>query len=234
MASSNSNERRLLTQRIIQNFYLVWLDGNINENDDDCRNSIDRLKQVVNTVNTFVDVDECIDFISEIPEETAFMITSGVLTQTAVSVIDNMTQISGIYIFGGHEASYEEWPKIKGVFTDIKPICEALKQAAQDCDQNAVSISFAPTGDSTNNIANKNTLDCSFMYTQILKDILLTIHFDDGHISEFLNYCRIEFTHSSAKLRIVNQIEKEYHDHQPIWWYTRETFLYSMLNRALQ
>jgi len=235
MASSNSNKRRPRIQRIIQNFHLVWLDGNINENDDDCRNSIQKLKQVVNTVNTFVDFDECIDFINKIPEETAFMITSGALGQTTVPAIHNKKQVSVIYIFCGnkdrHEKWAKEWPKVKGVFTDIKPICEALKQAAQDCDQNAVSISFAPSGDST---TNKNTLECSFMYTQILKDILLTIHFDDGHISEFLNYCRIEFAENSFELRNVNKIEKEYRNHEPIWWYTCETFLYSMVNRALR
>jgi len=223
-----------LTQRIIQNFHLVWLDGNIKENDDDCRNFIEKLKQVVNTVNTFVDVDECIDFISTIPEETVFMITSGALTQTTVSVIDNMTQISGIYIFGGHEAPYEEWPKVKGIFTNIQPICEALKQAAQDCDQNAVSISFASTGDPTTDIANKNTLHCSFMYTQILKDILLTIDFNHQHIMDFIKYFRIELSGNSKQLKIVDQIENEYRDHEPIWWYTRQTFLYSMLNRALR
>jgi len=235
MASSNSNKRRPRIQRIIQNFHLVWLDGNINENDDDCRHSIQKLKQVVNTVNTFVDVDECIDFINKIPEETAFMITSGAFGQTVVPAIHNKKQVNAIYIFCGnkdrHEKWAKEWPKVKGVFTDIKPICEALKQAAQDCDQNAVSISFAPTGDST---ANKNTLECSFMYTQILKDILLTIHFDHDHINEFLNYCRIEFAENSFELRNVNKIANEYRDHQPIWWYTCETFLYSMLNRALR
>jgi len=235
MASSNSNKRRSRIQRIIQNFHLVWLDGNINENDDDFCNSIQKLKQVVNTVNTFVDFDECIDFINEIPEETAFMITSGALGQTTVPAIHNKKQVSVIYIFCGnkdrHEKWAKEWPKVKGVFTDIKPICEALKQAAQDCDQNAVSISFAPTEDST---ANKDNLDCSFMYTEILKEILLTIHFDDEHINEFLNHCRIEFAENSFELRNVNKIEKEYRDHQPIWWYTCETFLYSMLNRALR
>ena len=235
MASSNSNKRRPRIQRIIQNFHLVWLDGNINENDDDCRNSIQKLKQVVNTVNTFVDFDECIDFINKIPEETAFMIISGALGQTIVPAIHNKKQVSVIYIFCGnkdrHEKWAKEWPKVKGVFTDIKPICEALKQAAQDCDQNAVSISFAPSGDST---TNKNTLECSFMYTQILKDILLTIYFDHDHINEFLNHCRIEFAENSFELRNVNKIEKEYRNHEPIWWYTCETFLYSMLNRALR
>ena len=58
MAASNRRP-----QRMIQNFHLVWLDANIDEeNNEDCRNSITQLRQVVNTVNTFVDADECIRF----------------------------------------------------------------------------------------------------------------------------------------------------------------------------
>ena len=227
-----------LTERVIQNFHLVWLDSRISETDDDYRNCIQKLKQVVNTVNKFDDVDKCIDFIDRIQEETTFMITSGALGQTAVPAIHNRKQVSVIYIFCENKAFHEkwakEWPKVKGVFTDIQPICEALKNAAQDCDQNAVSISFAPTGDATININDKNTLDCSFMYTQILKDILLTIDFDHGHIMDFVKYCRIELSGNSKQLEIVDEIEKQYRDHEPIWWYTCQTFLYSMLNRALR
>ena len=225
-------------QRIIQNFHLVWLDGNINENDDDCRSSIMKLRQVVNTVNTFVDADECIDFISDIEEENTFMIISAAFGEKIIPIIHDINQVSVIFIFcrnkTHHEKWTKEWSKVKGVFTEIQPICEALKQAAQECDHNAVSISFAATEDATTAITNKNTLNCSFMYTQIFKDILLTIDFDREHIVNFLNYCRKEFTGNSRELKNIDKIEKEYRNHQPIWWYTRETFLYSMLNRALR
>ena len=36
-------------------------------------------------------------------------------------------------------------------------------------------------------------LDPSFMYTQILKEILLTIKFEEKHIQEFIDYCREQF-----------------------------------------
>ena len=222
--------------RMIQNFHLVWLDGNIDENNDDCHNSITQLRQVVNTVNTFVDVDECIGFVDNIKEETTFMISSGALGQTTVPIVHNKQQVSTIYIFCGNKARHaiwtKEWTKVKGVFTDIKPICEALKQASRDCDHNAVSISFVG---STNGASSEelNILHCSFMYTQILKDILLTIDFDQGHISDFLTFCRKELAGNSLELKNVDKIQKEYHAHQPIWWYTFQSFLYSMLNRAL-
>jgi tetratricopeptide (TPR) repeat protein len=220
-----------------QNFHLVWIDGSIDETNEDCRNSITKLRQVVNTVNTFVDVDECIDFINGINQERAFVISSGALGQTTISMVHDKPQVNTIYIFCGnkehHEKWAKEWPKVAGVYTDIAPICEALKQAAQDCDHNFVSITFAKKTDGATG-PNRDSLDSSFMYTQILKEILLTIDFDQGHIKEFLTYCREQFAGNDAELKNVDKIEKEYRHHQPIWWYTYDCFLYSMLNRALR
>ncbi len=60
MADLNARLRRPLRTRLLQNFHLVWLDANIDENHDDCQNSITQLRQVVNTINIFTDIDKCI------------------------------------------------------------------------------------------------------------------------------------------------------------------------------
>jgi tetratricopeptide (TPR) repeat protein len=235
--SSSTRLRPAPNARIVQNFHLVWLDGSIDETNDDCRNSITKLRQVVNTVNTFVDVDECIDFINGIKQERAFVISSGALGKTTVPMVHDKPQVNTIYIFcgnkGHHEKWAKEWKKVAGVYTDITPICEALKQDTQDCDHNSISITFAKKTDGATG-PDHDTLDSSFMYTQILKEILLTIDFDQGHITEFLTYCREQFDGNDTELENIDKIEKEYSRHQPIWWYTYECFLYSMLNRALR
>jgi tetratricopeptide (TPR) repeat protein len=195
------------------------------------------LRQVVNTVNTFIDVDECINFINGINQERAFVISSGALGKTTVPMVHDKPQVNTIYIFCGNKGYHEKWakgwPKVAGVYTDITPICEALKQATQDCDHNSISISFAKKTEGATGPSH-DTLDSSFMYTQILKEILLTIDFDQGHIQEFLTYCREQFAGNDAELKNVDKIAKEYRRRQPIWWYTYECFLYSMLNRALR
>ena len=73
IASSNKSTTSAINgDRMIQNFHLVWLDADIDEtHNEDCRNSISQLRQVVNTVNTFVDADECIDFITDMEEVQA-------------------------------------------------------------------------------------------------------------------------------------------------------------------
>ena len=72
------------------------------------------------------------------------------------------------------------------------------------------------------------------MYTQILKEILLTIDFEEVHFKNFLTFCRERLVGNAKELQNVDLIKKDYRRHQPIWWYTYESFLYSMLNRALR
>ncbi|CAF0962378.1 unnamed protein product [Adineta steineri] len=141
-------------------------------------------------------------------------------------------QVDTVFIFCDnqewHKQWTREWPKIKGVFTDITSICEALKQTAHQCEQNAISISFVAPN------TKLDQLDPSFMYTQILKEILLTIDFEDKHIKEFITYCREVFVENEYELQNLEKLERDYHNHIPIWWYTYQYFLYSMLNQALR
>jgi hypothetical protein len=65
---------------------------------------------------------------------------------------------------------------------------------------------------------NLDELDQFFMYTQILKEILLTIDFEQEHIKEFLTYYCKQLAGNSIKLKNVDKLEKEYNHHQPIWW----------------
>jgi tetratricopeptide (TPR) repeat protein len=223
--------------QMVQNVLLIWLDSNIDENSTDCRNTITQLRRVVNTVMNFTDGEQCVEFLENMNNEKACMIISGALGQHIVPRVHSMSQVDSIFIFCSnkkhHEQWVKDWSKIKGVFTGIKPICDALKQAAQQCEQNAISISILSTG---GDISKKNLdqLDPSFMYTQIMKEILLTIEFEQQHIQEFIGYCRDVLADNEDQLKNVDKLEKNYHDQTPIWWYTYECFLYPMLNRALR
>ncbi|CAF0723081.1 unnamed protein product [Adineta steineri] len=223
--------RRINMQRM-QNVFLIWLDNNINKNNADCDNTIKQLKHVVNNINTFTDGEECIEFIQTITNNKVCMIVSGSLGKYIMRHVHDMSQVDNIFIFCNNQECHQqwtkEWPKIKGVFTDITSICDALKQTAHQCEQNAISISFVASNKKL------DQLDPSFMYTQILKEILLTIDFEDKHIKEFITYCREAFVENERRLQNIEEFERDYHNHIPIWWYTYQCFLYSMLNQALR
>ncbi|CAF1462080.1 unnamed protein product [Adineta steineri] len=219
--------RRMNMQRM-QNVLLIWFDNNINENNVDCNNTIKQLKRVVNNINTFTDGEECVEFIQTITNNKICMIVSGSVGQDIVRRVHEMSQVDTIFIFGNNQEWHKQWPKIKGIFTDITSICEALKQAAQQCEQNTSSISFVASNKKL------DQLDPTFMYTQILKEILLTINFEDKDFEEFITYCRDVYGDDGNELKNINQLQATYKNKTPIWWYTWDAFLYRMLNQALR
>jgi hypothetical protein len=119
-----------------------------------------------------------------------------------------MSQVDSIFIFGDSEQYDEqwtkEWSKIKGVFTEIIPICEDLKKAAQQCEQDAIPISFMATSRDAFE-KNLDKLALTFMYTQILKGILMTIEFEQQHIAKFIQYCRNVLTDNEDELKNVKK-----------------------------
>ena len=237
--SNNTVSRRRSKIKMVQNVILASLDNQTDDNNNDCRNMIKQLQCVLDDLITFTDEGDCIEFIATINDTKACMIIPGYLGQNIVPRLHNMFQIDSIFIFCSNKQNYDElskdWSKIKGVFTEVTSICEALNQATQRCEQNAFSMSIMPISDDTSK-KNSDQLDSSFMYTQILKEILLTITFEAQHLNEFIKYCRDLFpqTRNTGQLRNVTDLEQKYQDKTPIWWYTNQCFLYPMLNNALR
>jgi len=224
--------------RIIQNFRLIWLDSSIDEVDDeDSINTIRELRKVVNTVNKFIDVDECVDFMTDIEDEKIFLIVSGSLGQHLVPNIHDLPQLDAIYIFcenkSRHEQWIKEWVKIKAIHIDIKPICQALQQAAKQCDQDSITVTFVSTNEGASS-ENLNQLEPAFMYTQIFKEILLEMEHDKKSINDLAIYCRTFYNDNKRELNIIYEFELSYQSKLAIWWYTRECFTFRMLNRALR
>ncbi|CAF1206576.1 unnamed protein product [Rotaria sordida] len=210
-------------RRIVQNFLLVWLDARIDESKQDFKNSLTRLRHLVVSITTFTDAEECIQFMKELEEEKIFLIISGSLGEQIVPKINAWPQLDSIYVFCGNRLIHEQWAKnmskVKGVYTGIDSICEALQIDRERCDQAMISISFRDIG-------------VSFMYTQLFKEVLLEIEDDNTKsLKELIDYCRLQDDIATDEIEMV---EQEYRRHKPIWWYTAPYFLYSMLNRGLR
>jgi hypothetical protein len=226
--------------RFIENFIIIWVDSNLhhkNITDDDIQTSIAALRQIVNSI-IFVDTnDACIDFIDKkIKQEKIFLIISGSLGQHLIPQIKHNINLDSIYIFCMKKIKHEQWAtknqhhKIKGIFTDIQDVCNQLKEDIKQCKHEFSSIQIL--GLQTSKVCNH--LDASFMYSQLLKEIPLALIQDDADKDELVNYCRQQCSNNDRELRIIDEFEEKYDLPSPIWWYTRECFTYSMLNKALR
>lgn len=81
-----------------------------------------------------------------------------------------------------HQLSLHQWPKITGVFTKIDDLCQLLKHHARQHDRSSISITVTKN--------DLKRLPPSFMYTQLVKEILIDMGFDDGAKKEVADFCR--------------------------------------------
>ncbi|CAF3261678.1 unnamed protein product, partial [Rotaria socialis] len=227
-------------RRMAQNYLVIWVDGNIDENNSDCRNTLAQLRAVVSDVNVCTSPKECVQFLNEIDDGKAFIISSGALGQSLVNDIHSLPKVDAIYIFCDNKARHEswakEWPKIRGVFTSIKPICESLKKVARECDHDSIPMSFVPKqtmagGATGSDPKNLDQLPPTYMYSVIFKDIILEIDGDDSKsMNTLVKFCQKQNISETQ----INEFKREYHDRSPVYWYTKPMFLYAMLNRGLR
>ena len=235
--ASEANVHQQTNIETIQDVVLIWLNSSIDDNDNDYQNTLTQLRRVVNTVYTYTENDKCIDFLTDISNVQVFLIISGTSSQEIVPAIHDILQLHKIFIFCQNKAINKEWirrwHKVHDVFAEILSLYEALQQTTQQYEQNAMPISFISTDDNVCN-TKLEQLDPSFMYTQILKEILLVINFEDKHIQEFTTYCRERFADNEHTLNRIEEFKCDYRDKTPIWWYTGESFLYPLLNRTLR
>ncbi|CAF3862161.1 unnamed protein product [Adineta steineri] len=230
-ASSSIRQQR---QRMAQNYLLIWVDASIDETNKDCQKTLAKLKNVVKDVNLCTEADQCIQALNKVDKEQAFVIMSGSLSQHLVPEIHGMPQLDAIYIFCSnkfrHQGWTQNWTKVKGFHTNIKDICQALQLAVKQCDQDTIAVSFLTVNDMAS-AENLNQLEPTFMYTQLFKEILLDIEYDEQAIQQFTAYCR---NNNSLSPINTNRFEKEYDPQSAIWWYTFPSNIYSMLNYALR
>ncbi|CAF4685824.1 unnamed protein product, partial [Rotaria socialis] len=207
-------------------------------------------KELVNNCKIFTDTDKCVRFLTQVANEKVLLIVSGFTGEYLMPLVHDMTQIDSIYVLSvnvrRHESWTKMWPKVIGVFTEINSVCEILKQTFSPTEDSSTTIRSIPvddehglslgflTPDDDVLIENLDELDPSFMFTKVLKEILIELEYDVASMNELVMFCRERFSENDQELAIIDDFERNYHSKSAIWWYTRESFIYRMLNRALR
>ncbi|UJR20846.1 hypothetical protein I4U23_023956 [Adineta vaga] len=230
-SSKDSDSHKQAHHEKGQTFLLIWLDSYIDKSRDH-QNTLVQFKHVISNVTPFIDLNQCIRFIEHHKDSKILCICSGALGEQLTQQIHDMSQIDSIFIFCSNKTRHEQWAKnwskIEGVYTDPVAICRALQKVV-------VRSAEKDIPDDENNLDKSMIqLDPSYMYTQVLKEILLTIKFDNQHIKYFIDRCREHYAADSHELENIERFEQEYRDHSPVWWYTCDCFLHRTLNQAIQ
>jgi hypothetical protein len=149
-------------------------------------------------------------------------------------IVDELIQITSVYIFCRQKSQYKQlarqYRKVKSISSDIRTICRLIKEEVHHGEQ--VLMPMIILSDTFLDAANH--LDKSFLYSYFLKQALLNFQDTNQRKEEFIKFCRQQYADNGYELKIIDEFEQTYDPSSPIYWYTRECFIYAMLNKALR
>ncbi|CAF1498306.1 unnamed protein product [Adineta ricciae] len=183
----------------------------------------------MDNVHIFADDSQCIHFLNtSVTQGKVYVIVSESFGEQVVSCIHDQSVVDTILIFQDSNRRrslrwINKWSKIQGVFNELSTMCATLKKITR---QDDISISTFSTTvyDPTTKIWNRE--EPSMVYTQILKETLLSIDFQEEHKEDSMKCCTEIFSD--------NKFEWNYRSKTPIWWYLWNSFPYRLLNSGLR
>jgi tetratricopeptide (TPR) repeat protein len=77
-------------------------------------------------------------------------------------------------------------------------------------------------------------LNGQFIHSQLLIDCLVRMESSSNEKQEFITFCKQHYKDNPADLEVVEEFERDYVPKKSLWWYTRHSFLFRLLNKALR
>ena len=231
-------ERREETDNL-EDLIIIWLDENSNEPQETVCKRRTRLRDIVNSLRAFNDSSQCLTFIQSIKEEKIFLIISGSLGKIFIDQVHHLAQVSSVYIYCFDPDQHKQWTinyeKIVGTFTNENSLIPQLTRDVSVFFRNSLPVSVIHSIDtSERSTQDLNKDQARFMWSQVLMEALLQLPQTRHSKDQFLQECRRHYRNNRVQQKNIADFEKTYHPSQAIRWYTRNTFLYRVVNKALR
>ncbi|CAF1060514.1 unnamed protein product [Rotaria sp. Silwood1] len=77
-------------------------------------------------------------------------------------------------------------------------------------------------------------LNGHFVHSLLLIDVLFRMKATEQDKQQLISLCNNQYEGKSAQLAMVHEFDEQYSSEKALWWYSRDSFLYKILNKALR
>jgi len=178
------------------------------------------IHSIVNFVKILNNIEQFNSFIITLEFEKIILIVNDQLFES----IEDLNRFHSIYLLSNNFKWIKKSSNIRGHFSNIKLIFEKIKEEFL-IENHLFSIESVPENETQNQ---------SFSYSQLLKETLLTKD-DEGNLKkDFIDFSRFHYYNNQIQLNLIDEFQTDFTLEKSIWWFTRNSFIRKMLNRALR
>jgi tetratricopeptide (TPR) repeat protein len=220
--------------------FIVWLDLNVDTNRDD-KDTKALIRRIVRgRLLTFTNPDQCVNHVfAKLKTQRITFIVSNLFGPHVVPLIHDVPQIQTIYVYCRDRQVAESWtksyPKVSSIFTKketlLRQICDDIGACSNDDD---MPISVFHLEERQNSLQNLSEESAKFMWYQSILMVLRLMAKYYNSKTEMIVECRANYHNDEIEKKKINDFELNYAPTKAFWWYTSDSFVYRLLNKALR
>ncbi|CAF1682962.1 unnamed protein product, partial [Rotaria magnacalcarata] len=199
------------------------------------REYLKSLEESGDNVEFFDNPDECIQSLISTQDQKYLLILGSGLCHL-VDMLSSLPCILYIYLTELH--NYEDPSHVRGIYSEPKQLLIKLKTDIKMIEDN--DLNFSISSSTEGNMSGTTTKDIqddklAFDWGRvILYSVLNTRRPTENIYEEMLQECRDIYQGNSSVRQQIDDFEKTYDPNNVIFWYTKDSFLYRLVNAAFR
>ncbi|CAF2400065.1 unnamed protein product [Rotaria sp. Silwood2] len=214
---------------------LIWFDPNIGP-----RKDTEQTKQQLRLINDYVifsnDLEQCIALIESIDKEKIFLITSGSKASQILPRTSYFHQIDSIFIFCMNKYRYEyllnKYSKIIGIYISLNDLCKSIKEQIDCVSRQIQTFSFFDQHQKSTKDLSKESAE--FLWFQLFHYIITRLPRNQQAKQQMIQICKEYYRGNTKEMKLIHEFEQNYRSEDAICWYSKQSFLYKLINKALR
>ena len=195
-----------------------------------------RLRDVFDSVIESFNEDATVQTIESLSEETIILITSGQCALSILSKVIDLKQIDSVFIYCYNVNPYvslkERFSKIIDVLRDFNKLLQSIQRRVALLHELSQSFLILDRFNASTHDVSQQSAE--FLWFQLAKHLIFLLPTRDNAKQALIEYCRHYYRDNQWELDHIEDFEKNYCPQDIFRWYTKESFIYKMINKALR
>lgn len=234
---SNCINSSTISSKTSVGLVLIWYDENLTRETDTTSKMIEELRHMNDYIIFCTTEQRCRDSIRSIINEKIFLIIHGEISSNILHECEQIDQIDSIFGYHSRPKTYEhflkQYSKLIGIYSTQDTFLVALKNNMNFFERQFQTFHFFEN-QPEKSIRNLSVESTSFLWFQLFKDLLERLPRNEHSKQELIDFSRQYYHENQQEFQHINEFQRNYTSHNAIQWYTRDTFLYRLLNKALR
>ena len=215
---------------------LFWLLPSTSEQAD-ISVDISALQKIIIDTRFLFDIDQCIDKLTSVTDQTIFLIL-GPGRSDLLPILHAFGYLRYIYLSEPHEYT-KHTSQVRGVFPTINQLLPQLSKDVRRAQEDDTHLILTYMGDPSQphrSLVDLQSSKAEFEWRQTLIDVILDTPMPsmENIYQDLIDEWRLVYRNNAVQTGFIDEFEATYDPSNAIYWYTRDTFLYKMVNMALR